>query len=67
MFNAWVIAHYLFRACKEDVLVDIDAFGKYKQFLVSIWPQSQITKTKYFYNVRSCQAFITKTSPMFVL
>ena len=57
----------LFRVWKEDVLVDIDAFDKYKQLLVSIWPQSQITKTTYFYNLISCQAFITKTSPMFVL
>ena len=65
--NVRVIAHHIFRPWKEDVLVDIDAFYKYKQFSVSIWPQSQITKTTLFYNVISCEAFITKTSPMFVL
>ena len=48
--NVMVIAHRIFRPWKEDVLVDIDAFYKYTQFLVSIWPQSQITKTTLFYN-----------------
>ena len=48
--NVMVIAHRIFRPWKEDVLVDIDAFDKYKQFLVSIWPQSQVTKPTLFYN-----------------
>ena len=34
--NVMVIAHRIFRPWKEDVLVDIDAFYKYTQFLVSI-------------------------------
>ena len=34
--NVRVIAHRIFRPWKKHVLVDIDAFYKYKQFLVSI-------------------------------
>ena len=65
--NVGIKTLHKFQSWKEDNSSDMDVMNMYKDLLVSIWPQSQITEINLCFKAISWKHFISRSWAIFVL